>query len=231
MSASKGSSRATAALCRAGNSGREMSGSSWSIPVSAGGDLGSERAGADGASGHHCRAAHAIPGFAGKKKKINNVFWCFVTLPGDVPLLGARRDARHRGNAAATPLRDIRAVPCPPLHLRVADKAAGRASVKGTDPRTDISPEKPHRSEKPGSSQRRTGGGDSVKGTELGGGGGGSPGGTPPAEPQPFRAAAPSWHTEDVFSTPNSALLLPRPNNTSRGCEREQASGRWDTFN
>lgn len=38
-----------------------------------------------------------------EKKKINNVFWCFVTLPGDVPLLGARRDARHRGNAAATP--------------------------------------------------------------------------------------------------------------------------------
>lgn len=37
MSASKGSSRATAALCRAGNGGREMSGSSWSIPISAGG--------------------------------------------------------------------------------------------------------------------------------------------------------------------------------------------------
>lgn len=57
------------------------------------------------------------------------------------------------------PPRDIRAVPCPPLHLRVADKAAGRASVKGTDPRPDISPEKPHQSKKPGSSQRRTGGG------------------------------------------------------------------------
>lgn len=93
----------------------------------------------------HCRAAHAIPGFAGKKKKINDVF------------CNSARGGALAGGTERCPA--IRAVPCPPLHLRVADKAAGRASVKGTYPGPDISPEKPHRSEKPGSSQRRTEGG------------------------------------------------------------------------
>lgn len=194
-----------------------MSGSSWSIPVSAGGDLGSERAGADGASGHPfpLQGCSRNSWLCWKKKKINDVF------------CNSARGGALAGGTERCPA--IRAVPCPPLHLRVADKTAGRASVKGTYPGPDISPEKPHRSEKPGSSQRRTeGGGGQCEGhgaaaKSLGGGEGGSPGGTP----RQSRSRSEQQHHPGTrrmfFSTPNAALLLPGPNNTSRGCKREGA--------